>query len=150
MKAESSVSVNAIPANPDNLPSINASNAYSQGDLVVNKATGLVYYASDAMRGTFDPDKVYNQNDVVQTGNTAYTLTAKHNGTWNAGLTNAIVGASGTVSYNGMLWELQGGGDASIALDSANPTNWVALEWWRSSATAATFGTRTNQCNYIY
>lgn len=143
LTAESSVSINAIPANPDNLPSIMASNSYSQGDLVVDKTSGLVYYASDKMRGTFDADKAYDANDVVQTGNTAYTLTNEHHGSWNANLAGVL--ASETVAHGGKLWQLAAGGNSALTPGSTAAAGiWVSLGAvggvGGSSATAATFG----------
>ncbi len=94
------------------------SSPYSAGDIV--SPDGIVTkVATNRMRGTFDPKKDYNANDVFYGGvdaggkGTYYNLNIEHYGEWKSGeaLTNG-----GSVFKDGHLWV------ANSALSSAQNT----------------------------
>jgi flagellin-like hook-associated protein FlgL len=104
--SDSNISMGAVPRNPANLVTFNAS-SYEAGD-PVKTANDRVRVATSIMRGTYDPGKSYASGDVVRgSDSNYYQLGAAHNGKFQSGMT---IGNNETVYVSGVLFENTTGG----------------------------------------
>jgi flagellin-like hook-associated protein FlgL len=107
---DNSVSIAAIPANPDGSKTYLAGQQYSFGEKIVT-ANGTVLIADSSMKGAFDGKKSYAAGNRVNDGSNWYELTTEHHGTWNSGL--SVTTADETVEHNGNIYKFVAAGDSS-------------------------------------
>jgi len=113
--ATSSAPVLMPTASLGNAPSTEAGMAV----LAADKQT--IRVANTNMRGTFDVEKIYAQNDVVYDGSDYETMDEKHHGLYTDG-TALTLGDDETVYYNGDVY-INDGGSGSVTINSVADLN---------------------------
>ena len=118
---DNAVSLAAVPANPDNLKAYLNNEKYSFGEKWAH-ADGTVMIAREIMKGTFDANKSYAVGDVVNDGSAWVSLTQKHHGKWNSGVSVTV--ANETIEHKGNIYRFVAGAGNSSSNEPGTHASW--------------------------
>lgn len=122
--SNNSVSIGAIPANPDTIGSFSNTTAYSAGKQVASTNNKILLHAISSMKGKFEDSSSYAKGDTIFLNNVYVSLGEAHLGSWSSSIAAAD---NQTVSYGGDLYKLKAGQTSGAGNPSADTTNWQLL-----------------------